>query len=148
MVPEVRLEPARPFALSRLLPLRRLHHVGMRQVVEGHVFPVATGAAEASRAEDARHGAEGGDVLGVVPLVELGLGDLRHVHGRDQRAFRHCLLLPVCGGYCIMPLSVSHLWMSWATWTEFLSIIIMWPLPVMPSLGSSHQSATPPSARR
>ena len=62
--------------------------------------------------------------------------------------FAIVLLLPARGGYCIIPLSVSHRWMSWATWSEFLSIIIMWPLPVTPSLGSSHQSATPPSARR
>jgi hypothetical protein len=28
-------------------------------------------------------------VLGVVPVVELVLGGLRHVHRRDQRALRH-----------------------------------------------------------
>src|SRR6266436_7213470 len=85
MIPEVRLEPARPLALSRLLPLRRLHHVGIRQVVEGHVFAVSAGAAEASSAEDARHGAEGGDVLLVVPLVELRLPLGGDVHGVQEQ---------------------------------------------------------------
>ncbi len=49
--------------------------------------------------------------------------------------------------YRISPFSAIHFWIIWAIWSEFLSIISMWPLPVTPSLGSSHQSATPPSAR-
>ena len=44
-------------------------------------------------------------------------------------------------------LSAIHFWIIWAIWSEFLSIISMWPLPVTPSSGSSHQSATPPAAR-
>src|SRR5213592_4400411 len=72
VITELRLQPARPVALPRLLPLVRLHHVRRLEMIERHVLPIA-GAAEAPRAEHARHGGERRDVLLVVPLVELGL---------------------------------------------------------------------------
>src|SRR5438270_206671 len=80
---EVRLQAVRPVTLARLLPLRRFHDGGPGQVVERDVFPVA-GAPEAASAEDTGHGSEGGDVLLVVPLVELGLEPGRDVHRVEQ----------------------------------------------------------------
>lgn len=50
-------------------------------------------------------------------------------------------------GHFMSPRSAIHFWIIPATWSEFLSIISMWPLPETPSFGRSHQSATPPSAR-
>src|SRR5215467_6429313 len=67
VIAEVRLEAARPVTLARRLPLRRLDHIRSGQMVERHVLPVATRAAEAARAEHARHGGERGDVFLVVP---------------------------------------------------------------------------------
>jgi hypothetical protein len=42
--------------------------------------------------------------------------------------------------------SVIHFWMSSATWSEFVSIISIWPLPLMPLSGSETQSTLPPMA--
>ena len=73
--------------------------------------------------------------------------------GRCDRRGRYSRVRPSRGPvspacrYCISPFSAIHFWIICATWSEFLSIICMWPLPVTPSFGSSHQSATPPSAR-
>src|SRR5215467_5978064 len=89
VVAEMRLEPAGPVALTRLLPLGRLLHVGRRQVIEGDVLAVA-GAAEPPGAEHAGHGRERRDVLLVVPLVELGLVLGRDVHGVEQQTSRAC----------------------------------------------------------
>src|SRR5215831_618017 len=85
VIAKVWLQPAGPVALARLLPLRRLLHVGRRQMIEGDVLAVA-GAAEAAGAEHAGHGGERRDVLLVVPLVELGLVLGRDVHRVQQQA--------------------------------------------------------------
>src|SRR5213594_316798 len=73
MIAEMRLQAARPLALPRRLPLRRLLHRGRGEVVERDVLPAAAGAPEAASAQHAGDGGERGDVLLVVPLVELGL---------------------------------------------------------------------------
>ena len=44
------------------------------------------------------------------------------------------------------PRSVIQVWMSSATWSEFVSIISIWPLPVIPLSGSETQSTLPPMA--
>src|SRR5262245_36166864 len=85
VIAKVWLQSAGPVALARLLPLRRLLHVGRRQMIEGDVLAVA-GAAEAASAEHAGHGGERRDVLLVVPLVELGLVLGRDVHRVQQQA--------------------------------------------------------------
>src|SRR5215471_7377454 len=71
VVAEMRLETARPVALPRGLPLRRVLDRRRGEMIERDVLPVA-GAPEAACAQHARHGRERGDVLLVVPLVELG----------------------------------------------------------------------------
>ena len=69
--------------------------------------------------EKAGHALPLGDVLGVVPIVELVLGDVREIHRRDQNTFRHDRSLRLCGpkwyaknarcarGYAAMPFSAS-----------------------------------------
>ena len=44
------------------------------------------------------------------------------------------------------PLATSHLSISPAIWSLFLSIIIMCELPVMPASGRSTKSTLPPAA--
>src|SRR5262249_59925411 len=80
----MRLQPAGPVALARLLPLRRLLHLGRRQMIEGEVLAIA-GAAEAAGAQHAGYGGERRDVLLVVPFVELDLVLGRDVHGVEQQ---------------------------------------------------------------
>src|SRR5262249_6938359 len=83
VVAEMRLESARPVALPRLPPPRPLPDVGRRQMIERDVLPVAA-SPEATRAEHAWHRGERGDVLLVVPLVELGLEFGHDVHRVQQ----------------------------------------------------------------
>lgn len=45
------------------------------------------------------------------------------------------------------PFSVSHFWIRSATWALFLSIIIMWEFPLMPTSGRLTTSTLPPAAR-
>src|SRR5258706_10606095 len=84
VIAEMRLEAARPFTLPRDLPLRGFLNLRRGEVVERDVLPVAARAAEAARAEDAGDGGERGDVLLVVPLVELGVELGRDVHRVQQ----------------------------------------------------------------
>src|SRR5437867_11583198 len=74
VIAKMGLEPAGPVALARLLPLGRLLDLGPGEVIERDVLAVAAGAPEASRGQNARHGAERGDVPLVVPLAEFALG--------------------------------------------------------------------------
>ena len=97
----MRLEPARPLALSRALPLRRLHHVRIREVVKGYVSAVSAGAPEAARAQHTRHRAESRDVLLVVPLVELRLQLGSDVHGVQEQTARGGGRELVAGEYLI-----------------------------------------------
>ena len=60
----------------------RAGHVIQRQVL---ALPIRRLRAVAAGAQHARHGAELRQVLGVVPLVELGLGRRIDVHRRDQQ---------------------------------------------------------------
>src|SRR5262245_61478286 len=95
MVAKVRLQPARPVALARLLPLGGLLHLGSGEMIERHVLAVAARAPEAARGEDAGNGAEGRDVLLVVPLVELGLefgGDVHRVQQEPAGLLRRQLV--------------------------------------------------------
>src|SRR5258705_13734517 len=84
VIAEMWLQPARPVALARLLPLGRLLHLRRREVVERHVLAVP-GAAESAGAEDAGHGGGRRGVVLVVPLVELGFGLRRDVHGIEEQ---------------------------------------------------------------
>ena len=43
------------------------------------------------------------------------------------------------------PLAANHFWITSATWSEFLSIIAMWVLPLMPMSGRSIRSTLPPA---
>src|SRR4030095_9899271 len=96
VVPEVGLKAAGPVALTSLLPLRRLLHLWLWQVVERHVLPVTAAAPEAASAQHPGHGRERWDVLLVVPLVELGL-ELRHdVHRVQEQS-------PGAGGRELVP---------------------------------------------
>src|SRR5262249_21607257 len=84
VIAELRLQAARPLAGARLLPLRGLDALRPRQRIEGDVLATAARAAEAPRAQHARHGGERGNVLLVVPLVELRLELRWDVHGVQQ----------------------------------------------------------------
>ena len=53
-------------------------------MIERHVLAVAAGAAEPSSAQDTGDGAERGDVLLVVPLVEFGLALGDDIHRIQQ----------------------------------------------------------------
>src|SRR5438477_1424109 len=86
MIAEMRLETARPFTLPRGLPLGGLLHGRRGEMVERDVLPVVAVAAESTRPEDPRNGGERGDVLLVVPLVELGLELGRDVHRVQQES--------------------------------------------------------------
>src|SRR5437660_11882222 len=46
----------------------------------------------------------------------------------------------------LAPFSASHLRITSATWRLFLSIIIMWLLPLMPMSGRTASAACPPAA--
>src|SRR5262245_2719822 len=87
------------------------------EVVGGHGDPRILGPEPALAHEEARHALPFGQVLRVVPVVELVLRHLRDAHGRNQRALGHRRLLLGRRPYCISRLSVIQRWMSWAIWS-------------------------------
>src|SRR5215469_9220873 len=84
--------------LARLLPSGTADYVGRGEVVERDVFRAGRSARpETPCAEDAGHAGEGGNVLGVIPSVEFGLGLRWRGHPDQQQPAGTLRREPIAG---------------------------------------------------
>src|SRR3954471_22963421 len=80
VIAEMRAHALGPRRVCRCPPLARMHNFGRCQMIERGIALFRAGTAVAAGRQHAPDAAKRGDVLGIVPFVEFGLGLRRDIH--------------------------------------------------------------------